>query len=251
MNELLGLPYSPWSEKAKWALEVRKVPYRFVHYQPLLGEPALRIKTGRWRGVVSVPVMTADGGEVYDDSAKIARFADARGEGPTLFPKEHEAAITHWIDLGEKALGAGRVLSLHRTLEDPEALKELVPRYLRGLGGIAAGIGGLGVRRTLAKYGAGKDTIDGHLKTARAALHELRAALAKSPSTSTPKTLLPTFTFADIAAAQMLSFVTPPAFGLKLGKASRRGFTDPALAKEYADLLAWRDALYEAHRPKG
>ena len=36
----------------------------------------------------------------------------------------------------------------------------------------------------------------------------------------------------------------------KLGKASRKGFTDPGLAKDYADLIAWRDALYEAHRPK-
>jgi glutathione S-transferase len=83
----------------------------------------------------------------------------------------------------------------------------------------------------------------------RAALDELRAALARS--TSTPKTVLGTFTFADIAAAQMLSFVMPPSFGLRIGKHSRKGFTDPVLSKDYADLIAWRDALYEAHRPRG
>ena len=119
MNELLGLPYSPWTEKAKWALDARRVPYRYRMYQPLIGEPALRIKTGRWRGNVTVPVMTDDRGRVYDDSAKIARFADSVGEGPVLFPSEHDAAIAHWIEVGERALNAGRVLSLHRTLENP------------------------------------------------------------------------------------------------------------------------------------
>jgi len=248
MNQLTGLPYSPWSEKAKWALDARHVPYRFHHYQPLIGEPALRFKTGRWRGNVTVPVMVCDAGKVYDDSAAIARFADEHGEGPTLFPREHEAAIAHWIDLGERCLAAGRVLSLHRTLEDDEALTELVPRGMRRLGTIAARIGGLGVRRTLRKYRIRGESIAEHEKTMRDALDELRATLARS--TSSPKTVLGTFTFADIAAAQMLAFVSPPAFGLRIGKASRRGFTDPKLAAEYADLIAWRDALYEAHRPK-
>ena len=62
MPELLGLPYSPWSEKARWALDARRVPYREVTYAPLLGEPALRLKLKRWRGNVTVPVLTDDEG---------------------------------------------------------------------------------------------------------------------------------------------------------------------------------------------
>lgn len=247
MNELLGLPYSPWTEKAKWALDARRVPYRYRMYQPLIGEPALRIKTGRWRGNVTVPVMTDDRGRVYDDSAKIARFADSVGEGPVLFPSEHDAAIGHWIDTGERALNAGRVLSLHRTLQNPEALREMVPRGLRNaLGGLATSVGRMGVERTLGKYGASAQSITEHTRIVRSCLDELRAALAKSDG----KTVLGTFTFADVAATQMLSFVSPPAFGLKLGKESRKGFTDEAIAKDYADLVTWRDAIYEAHRPK-
>lgn len=249
MNELLGLPYSPWSEKAKWALDARRVPYRYRTYQPLIGEPGLRIKTKRWRGNVTVPVMIDDHGVVYDDSAKIARFADSIGEGPVLFPSEHDSEITRWIDVSERALDAGRVLSLHRTLKDPEALKELVPRGMRNaLGAVAARVGELGVRRTLAKYGVEGQSVTERALAVRACLDELRAGLAKSKSSG--KTLFGAFTFADIAATQMLAFVTPPAFGLRLGKASRRGFTDPDLARDYADLVAWRDALYEAHRPK-
>ena len=76
----------------------------------------------------------------------------------------------------------------------------------------------------------------------------LRGGLSRS--TSAPKTLLGSLTFADIAAAQVLGFVSPPAFGMKLGKATARGFTDPEFAVAYADLVTWRDALYEAHRPR-
>jgi glutathione S-transferase len=249
MDELLGLPYSPWSEKARWALDVRKVPYRYRVYQPVIGELELRWRTRRLRGVVTVPLLIDAGGGVYDDSARIARFADERGEGPRLFPREHEAAIERWIALSERALRAGRTLSLARQLGDDEALSEMVPRVLRRrLGRLAPRLGELGIRRTLHKYGADVHSLDEHRARLRAALDELRGTLSKS--TSVPKTLLGAFTFADIAAAQILGFVAPPAFGLKLGKASRRGFTDPDLSAAYPDVIAWRDALYEAYRPR-
>src|SRR5688572_7159844 len=106
MTELLGLSFSPWSEKARWALDVRRVRYRFRHYQPLIGELELRVRTRRLRGVVTVPLLIDDGGRVYDDSAAIARFADTQGEGPALFPAEHEAAIARFIELSERGLAA-------------------------------------------------------------------------------------------------------------------------------------------------
>jgi glutathione S-transferase len=247
MNELLALPYSPWSEKARWALDVRGVPYRYRHYQPLLGELELRIKTRRLRGAVTVPVLTDERGRVYDDSEQIARFADAHGAGPTLFPSGRDGEIARWVALSERALSAGRVLSLQRQLQDDEALAEMVPRNLRrSLGALAPRLGEFGIRRTLRKYRTGARSLAEHRTVLRGALEELRAALASSRSA--PKTLLETFSFADIAAAQMLGFVSPPSSGLKLGPASARGFTDAELAREYADLIAWRDALYAAHR---
>jgi glutathione S-transferase len=249
MIELLGLPYSPWSEKARWALDVRKVPYRYRVYQPMIGELELRLKTRRMLGAVTVPLLRDERGRIYDDSAKIARFADTLGEGPRLFPLEHEAAIAHWIEVSERGLEAARALSLERQLLDDEALSEMVPPKLRAsLGGLAPRLAAFGLRRTLRKYGANAHTLDQHRQRARAALGELRAGLEHA--TTSPKTLLGSFTFADIACAQILGFISPPAYGLKLGKASRRGFTDLMLAQEFADLVAWRDALYEAHRPR-
>ncbi len=246
MSELLGVPYSPWSEKAKWALDVRRVPYRYVRYQPFLGEPALKKKLQKKH--VTVPVFTDDSGRVYDDSAKIARFADEHGDGPVLFPKEHDAEIAVWVERSERALAAGRALSLSRTLKSDASLKELSPRWLRRFGPVASLIAGSVVRRTLRKYGADKTALAAHEANLRAELDALRAAL--STSESSPKTLLGSFTFADIAAAQMVTFVCPPSFGIKIGAEGRKSFTDSALAAEYHDVIAWRDALYDAHRPK-
>src|SRR5437879_6263959 len=114
MTELLGLPYSPWSEKARWALDARQVPYVSRTYMPIVGEPLLRVKLRQWTGKVTVPVLTADDGLVLRDSADIARWADARGAGPTLFPREHDQAISRFVALSEEGLSAGRALSLIR-----------------------------------------------------------------------------------------------------------------------------------------
>src|SRR6185369_10337053 len=72
MTELIGIPYSPWSEKARWALDVRRVPYVSRLYKPLVGEPMLRLALRRWRGAVSVPVLREDNGRMLADSLAIA-----------------------------------------------------------------------------------------------------------------------------------------------------------------------------------
>ncbi|WP_437734516.1 glutathione S-transferase [Sorangium sp. So ce1335] len=251
MTELLGLIFSPWTEKARWALDVRRVPYTFRHYKPLIGEPALRAKLGRLTGRVSVPVLTTDDGRVIADSADIARWADGRGDGPTLFPAEHEAEIARFIELSERALNAGRALSLSRMLADDEALADMAPPPIRrALGPLASRLGALGVRRTLRKYDGHTADLEAHRRALVEALEEIRAALAlKARPDAGPKTLLGGFTFADITVSQALVGVMPPA-ELKLSPAGRRSFTDPELRERYTDLIAWRDALYGAFRAR-
>ena len=246
MRELLHLPYSPWSEKARWALDVRKVPYEPRLYQPLLGEPGLRRMLKRFRGPVSVPVLI-DGDQVLADSFEIARFADRHGAGPQLFPRGKEAEIARYNELSERGLSAGRALALARMLEDPEALREQVPtNMLRVLGPIATVVATLGVKRTLRKYQAHRSDMDGHERLLCEVLDTLRQDLANSKNE--PRTLLSALTFADIAMAQVLAFVRPPRLGLRVRAGSRRAFTHAALAERYADLLTWRDALYDRYR---
>ena len=240
---LLHIAYSPWSERARWALQCRGVPYQARTYQPLIGEPELRWRLRKWTGPVSVPVLLTDSGAL-GDSWLIAQYAARHGAGPDLFPGGFEPQIDAWNRLSEQGLAAGRALSLARVLRDPQALLEMVPPAMRKLPG-AAQIAAAGVRRTLVKYGA---SAQGNADALAAVLDQLRRDLAQSVSTQEPRTLLAEFSYADITLAQVLAFVHPPATGLKIGRANRSAFHDEALAARYPDLLEWRDALYAAYR---
>lgn len=247
-TQLIGLPYSPWSEKARWALEARHVPYTFVPYAPIVGELKLRRLLRQWTGRVSVPILVPDGEPAIADSAAIARWGEARGDGPMLFPPGREAEMEQFIDASERGLAAGRARSLRRLLEDDDALAEMVPRKIAtSIGrGNAVRLGRLGVGRTLRKYG-GDRIDDGEHERAQVEVFDMmRAAI----SNSSPG-VLGAFSFADIAMAQPIAYLEPPAFGLRIGAASRARFADPPLAARYPDLVRWRDALYETYRPRG
>src|SRR5450432_287180 len=131
---LIHLPYSPWSERARWALDARGVEYKCRHYQPLIGEPEIRWRTKRWKGPVTVPVLLTDQGPI-SDSWEIARWADERGtEGSTLFPQDALPEIEAWDERAQRGMAAGRMLSLRRVVARPDALDELTPPGIRSLG---------------------------------------------------------------------------------------------------------------------
>jgi glutathione S-transferase len=248
MNELLALSFSPWSEKARWALDARGVPYVERAYQPMIGELELRVKLRKLTGPVSVPVLFTWRTAIAD-STGIARHAELTGSGASLFPEGRDAEIARYDALAQKGLEAGRGLTLSRMSRDEEALREQVPTSLRKvLGPLAPPIARWGVERVRRKYGADRASLAQHEATLLDVLETLRAELAKAPS-GKPRTLLGAFSYADIAMAQVMFGVSPPSSpALRMGKASRRSFENPSLVTEYADLLAWRDALYTHYR---
>jgi glutathione S-transferase len=241
---LLQLGYSPWSERARWALDVRGVPYERVPYQPLLGELRLRW-VRRGAGGASVPVLLTDEGPICD-SVDIARWANARGAGPDLFPAGREAELAAIGAVADRALAAGRSRALRRMAASTDALQEQVPSFLRWTGPVARGIAKAGTLRTIGKYGGASD--DEARTALLAALDALREHLARAVEVDGVRCLLGAFSWADINAAQALAFVRPPDAGLRMGPGTRAAFTDPYVAAVSADLLAWRDALYARHR---
>jgi glutathione S-transferase len=255
MIDFVALPYSPWSEKARWALDHHAVPYRETLYLPLLGEPWMRVRRRRATGPVSVPALF-HGKQRYTDSWSIALYADRVGGGTPLFPMTPAgdgAAIKAFDELGERGLRAGRALALDRVLRADDALAELLPKPLRdGLGPVGRAIAAFGVRRTLRKYGANRTTLTEHEAQLVGVLDEIRAALGRTANGGgEPRYLLGRFTYADVSASQVLQFVSPVAASVRsvvIGRASRACFEHPVVAGAYHDLLAWRDALYAAHR---
>jgi glutathione S-transferase len=239
---LVHLAYSPWSERARWALDARGVPWEGVEYQPLLGELHLWWLRRGAPGPVSVPVLLPDDGPPICDSEAIARWAAARGGGPDLFPagREHElAAIT---GLAERALAAGRARALRRAEVSREAVQELVPPYLTWAGPVSRAVARAGIRRTARKYAAASDA-DSEL-TLRAALGELQALVTAGAGAGP---LLGGFSYADIAACQAVGFVVPER-SLRAGPGTRASFEDRGVAADFAALIAWRDEIYARYR---
>lgn len=247
MPELIHLPFSPWSEKARWALELCGVQYASREYVPLFGELELRRLLQRWQGPVTVPVL-CDGDRVFSDSYSIACYAQQHGGKRTLFPKGQEARIAHYSELSEQGLAAGRALALARMLTSPAALREVLPSPLRRAGVLSVAFGRAAIRRTYRKYEGHLSPAERHEQVLSEVLETLRADLASSPSSGTPKTLLAELSYADVAMAQVVACLRPPSLGLRLGRAMRSAFEHPRLAERYLDLVAWRDALYARYR---
>lgn len=246
MKTLVGLYYSPWTERVRWAAAHHRVDHRYVEHQPVLGELALRRKAGSVLRKATVPLWIDDDGDdrVLRDSLAIARRLDALGAGPKLFPRDAEAEIEAWNRRSEAALGAGRALYFERVLGDVEARKELVPPFVPApLRSLALPTTTTAIRFMQRKYlttGADAARLEATIVDA---LEALRAALKGRA------TILESFSYADVTAAVMLQMVEPVADRfIRLKPATRNVWRFPRMAERFGDLIAWRDALYEARR---
>ena len=241
--ELVALSYSPWSEKARWALDHHRITYGYAEYVPMLGELPLRIRAGKMSGKITVPILF-DGDGVYDDSLAIARHAEQVGTRSRLFPEGAEDAITTWNAFSERALGAGRCVVIERLSHDREAQRESVPKFVpSALRGASVSMAATAIRFLAKKH----DTASIEMAAAEAAidreLAKLRDALGGR------ETLLASFSYADIASAVVLQMVAPvDAAYIPLSPAVRRCWSMPGLARKNADLVEWRDALYAKYR---
>ena len=207
-------PFSPWSEKARWALDVRHVRYDYRRYAPLVGEPALRFKLRKWTGPVTVPVLTDDDGTTFDDSATIARWADTRGDGPTLFPREHEARVAHFVALSKQRAPRSRTRAVAAThakrrpgaprdgtaaVPAPARSARSPPRRVRDQPHATQ------VRRRRSRARRAWSCAGGGARRAA------KRRSSESASGSDPRTLLPTFTTSRTSAmTQVLAFVLRP-----------------------------------------
>lgn len=241
---LVQLNVSPWSERSRWVLDHHGLAYTKVEHVPMIGERKLRKLVGRREGPATVPVLI-DGSTVITDSWDIARHAERSGSGAPLFPEGRLDEVRRWNDVADAAMRSGRALAVATMLRDPAALDESLPpptpAWLRRL---LRPINRGAMRWFARKYGLSLTDLAPHEARLREGFDALRAGL----SASSPY-LLGSFSYADIAAATLLQGVQPVADEyLRLGPATRAAWSQPALAREYADLVQWRDELYRKHR---
>ncbi len=192
----------------------------------------MRFKTKRPFQKVTVP-MLFDHGNLYTDSWDIAVRAEALGSASPLLAEREECA--HWNRVAERGMACGRARTVDRLLEDEEAqvdsLRVLLPDVLckpfRPLAIVAA-----------------KGLTKKYTSPPPQALEEALLALRRGLDGN--DYLLGEFSFADMAMASMLEFVSPGTHVRRSGP-ERRIWSDARLASRYADLIAWRDQLRERH----
>jgi glutathione S-transferase len=214
--------FAPWCEKARWALDHRRVPYRFIEHVPLLGEAPLRLAARRPFGLVSVPLLV-HGGVVIMGSLDIARHAERNGEGGPLFGSEE--LVLAWDRRSEAVMGAGRALMLARMLRSPAALREQVPPFAPSF--LKASLAEQGVRFIVKKHAVplGDDVrLEADI---RRALSELRRALDGKLHLAGEA-----LSYADVTMACALQFILPVDDRyIRLGPATRDVWTHRALAR--------------------
>ena len=244
--ELIGLAISPYTEKARWALDHHSVPYRFNEHLVIFGMPALRFKIRRFTGDVTVPVLI-EGEHRLLDSFDIARFADERGTSAKLFPPDRAADLERFRALSDEGLDAGRAIMVPKMSADPEARAESVPSmFPKILKPVVLPFVKVGFNYVSREFGIDAAASERNEDRLRVVLLRIRSELKAGGGSY----LLGSFSFADILMAVVLQLVTPvdQKYVRVAGPATLRCLTHERLRDEFPDLLKWRDGLYEKHR---
>ena len=230
-----ALHYSPWSQRALWALEHHQIDFQYRKHTPFLGEYALR-RRGRSAGIngrVTVPMLVLPE-KVLSDSWDIMCYADQVGTGASL--QTEESDVAHWVRRLEPAYDAARRRVTRRTLESKAALTEAaantVPRWLAGP---SRPVAALGARYFARKYEFDlNDTND--QEPLVDGLKAITEALGDGPF------IYETLTAADMVAASLITAIKPSP-SAPLGPATRAVWTDEELAERFSKLVTWRDTL--------
>ena len=236
---LIALPYSPWSERARWALLHHRLLFVERAYLPMLGEPWLRLKSGSLWTKASVPLLLADGRPI-SDSVDIVKHADRHGSEAPLYPETLEDDLRSVSEQLEPVFHAGRARGIAELLKHEDLARSMLPRALRKMP-LAAATSRLGSRYVARKYSV---AFDDPIPELRRGLVHIRKHLGGRDYA------FGDLSYADILFATALQLVSPVAGDyIRIGSAVRKHWRIPELEEEFSDLVEWRDRIYARHRP--
>ncbi|HAG94257.1 MAG: hypothetical protein CMK83_02570 [Pseudomonadales bacterium] len=242
---LIGMPLSVATQRALWALDYAEVAYQFEEYLPQISTPWLRLRTRRWRGPISVPVLLGEGGLCLLDSWDIALQVNQDQPLAGLIPTLCLDQVQAMNQLSESIFNAARMLMVNRALQDKDALLEafpdLFPRWSRRpmlpvmrrtFGMLLKKYGEPGV--SLAEY---QQRLDGFMLRVREQLDGKPYLLDRG------------FCYADMTVVAAMAMVKPvPRAGSPAPTAYERANTCDGIVTRYEDVLDWRDGVVARHR---
>jgi glutathione S-transferase len=247
MYRLIGMPLSPATNRATWALDYAEVPYQFEEYLPQITTLWVRMRTRRIFGQVSVPILLGPNGVKWLDSWDIALQVHQDCPMAGLIPAILQDQIKRMNELSEAIFYAARILLVGRVLADQEAMLEAVPagfpqwsrRPMLPL-----------VRQTFIKLRKKYDepgvTDQDHLDKLHGYMQRIREQLDCKPYL-----LEQGFSYADMTIISALQLIKPVRHAPGVAyTAYERACICPQLAEDYTDVMQWRDRVYGQHRHK-
>ncbi len=224
-TKLIQMYSSPWSERVRWALAFKGVPYETQDYQPGAGEEEVKKLTGQ----TQVPVLLTDG-KVIPDSTAILNWLEGYRPQPSLMPQSEKdrAQVTLWEELMDGVLG-------------PQARMLVIGRLLRS---------GASELQPAGKFFAQKYQHSPYAEEhARVTVERVLTSL-KDTLSGRQYLVGDAFSRADLTVACMLMFLKPaPDELLVFPPPMRSMYTEPlAEGPAFAATFAWRDQMYRMHR---
>ncbi len=247
MLRLITIPISHFCEKARWALDRARLPYREVRMLPAVH----LIESWRHARQRTVPVLVHDGGGI-GESTEILRWVDARTpEAQRLFPVGAEAAeVERWVQRFDQELGPGaRMLGYSALLPDPELFLKQMQRVYRGtsraLLPALCPLARAGIRR---RYGVNGKRADRARERCSQLFEDVGRALESQGSSYL---VGGQFSAADLTFAALAApLVLPPRYGGQFLPKAEMPAQFQDLVDEFAPHPAGRFALriYDLHR---
>lgn len=241
---LWHIEVSPYSEKARWALDYKGVPYELR--APLPGAhrlTALRLTRGKHQ---RLPIAEIDGRRVHDSTAIIAALEEYAPD-PPLYPAgpaERERALELEDHFDEEVAPRMRRLIWHHTLPHDDATVDAVlpdaGPAKRGMLRASAPVAKKLVRRD---YGVDQDRADEALDGIRAAIDLIESELGAGDYL-----VGDAFSVADLTAAALLTPLFAPDGRPWAPKTLVPGLQEIREELEARPGGAWVHRMYELHR---
>jgi glutathione S-transferase len=240
---LWHLEVSPYNEKARWALDHKRLPH-----VRRAGIPGTHHKIARrLGGGDTFPVLILDGAPIGDSTRIVAALERLRPQ-PRLYPAD-AADRVRALDLEDyfdEQLGPHlRVLALHHALPDPGLLLGMFAPSLRGARRLLARAGYRRLRRGLvAEFGIEERRVAEAFERVRAAGQRFRAEVGPSGYL-----VGDSFSVADLTLAALVSpIVAPPQFPYPQPQRGHPRFAPVRAALAEPGLVDWAHEIYERHR---
>ncbi len=244
MLELLQFRHSPYNEKARWALDLKRVPHL---RRSLLPGPHMGV-VKRITGGTATPVLVHEAGAV-DGSARILEWLEAKYPTPALLPvdatqREEALRIQRWFD--DDLTPRMRRTVLDALLQEPSMFARIfadgAPAWKRIAYACIVPLAAPLVRKGNGITGEAS-VQDGHAAAAQAFDFVAQRSIATGYLCGS------TFSIADLTAASTLAvFVKPDNSPMACPQPVGPGFQ--ALLDRYASHpgAAWARSVYAKHR---